>query len=120
MHFSIKIGQRCRRSLAGPVFVIENDDIGTNFGLMGVTFETFVHHGGSKSDQSGSKSDFRVPKVVLSRGKCERSAAEAEPLELKLRELCISLCIHVQHALLPLPRCGGLMCGALPPTLKES
>ena len=36
-------------------------------------------------------------------------AAEAEPLELKLRELCTELLPNVQHSLLPLKSCGGLI-----------
>ena len=42
---------------------------------------------------------------VVKGGKGERSAAEARPLELKLRALVIVP--TVQHALLPLTRCGG-------------
>ena len=50
--------------------------------------------------------DFGVPKVTTWRGQGKRFAAEVGPLELKLRELCRNFG-SVQHALLPLKRCGG-------------
>ena len=60
--------------------------------------------GGRKTHHFG-RSDFASNFGALVGSTSRGSAAEAEPLELKLRAL--GIVPTIQHALLPLTRCGG-------------